>query len=144
MGDGNQSHQLKVDAIPPALPQLQQSPPAGFGTRAKAVDVAAHGTQPMATGPLQGPLSPDQNSRLRSALMFLKIGGQGTVVGAAQVGVIPPAEGLIQVNVGIHQARQCQMLGCRLQIKWDRRQQPTLAPAELHGGQTVPGDGEWP
>ena len=94
MGNGNQGHQLKVDVVPPVLPQLQQGSPAGFGTGTEAVDVAAQGTQAMATGPLQGLFTPGQNSRLRSGLMLLQVGGKGTVVGAAQVGVIPQLKAL--------------------------------------------------
>ena len=71
--------------------------------------------------------------------MFLQIGGEGTVIGATQIGVVLPAECFIEVNVWIHQPWQRQQLRCRIQLQRFRLQHPTISPAELHRSQTLLG-----
>ena len=95
MSQRNQSHQLDLDPSPPALPQLPQRPPAGLCPWTQTVDMTAQGSKPMAAGTLKSPFTPRQHDRFGSGLMLLKIGGEGAVVGAVEIGVIPPAECLI-------------------------------------------------
>ena len=65
----------------------------------------------MAAGTLKSPFTPRQHDRFGSGLMLLKIGGEGAVVGALEIRVIPPAECLVEMNMWIHQPRQGQQRG---------------------------------
>ena len=106
--------------------------------------MTAQGSKPMKAGSLQSPFPPSQHRCFGSGLMFLEIGGEGTVVGATQIGVILPAECFIEVDVRIHQPWQRQQLRCRIQPQRFRRQQPTISPAELHRSQALLAHRRWP
>ena len=69
--------------------------------------------------------------------MLLKIGGEGTVISAAQVGVFRPTEGFVKVYMGVHQARQHQMLRRGIKTQRCRRQQASIPPTELHRRQPL-------
>ena len=79
-----------------------------------------------------------QHGLMRSRLMLSEVGCHGTVVSAYAVGVISPAEGLVEVNMGIGKPWHDQRLGRRCVLReWFWRMQVAVAPSESHGRKPV-------
>ena len=100
--------QLELNSACPALLQLEQGLPAGLSAGTTAIDMTAQPPQAVAPGPLKGPLTALQHLLSRTALPLLEIQGQGRLHPAAVVGELRPTEGLIEVDMGVHQWRQRQ------------------------------------
>ena len=140
MGQGRQGHQLQVQPIAPALPQLQQCLPTGLASGAATVDVAADRPQAMAPGPLQGPLTPLPHL-LGAALGRLPpVGLHGAGHGALPIREGRGGKGLVEVGVGLHRRgdRQGQArTPGRRRIQGQDAGDATLLPGQLHRHQAV-------
>ena len=126
MLDRHQGHQLQLHPPLPVALQLPERLPADRRGRAEAVDVAAHRSQAVAPGQLQGPLTPLPHHIPGAAAVFAGVGGEGAGEAALGVGEGRRREGLVEVGVGFHQRRERQRRAAGGRGGPDRAQLPPL------------------
>ena len=135
--DRHQRHQLEIQAPLPTAAALLQHLPTRGRPRPQTVDMAAECPQSVLPGQSQGPIRPGFHHRRLAFGRLPPIGDHGGGHSALGVDLNGGAEGLVEVNVGIHQWRERQGEERRRTTPGIDRLHPIPIQAELHGHQSI-------